>query len=84
MSPTLTEDTLPAEAASGLRRITYQHEDQQITLILSQQAREACPGEIHPVQDFAHVNQVITNQQLVTACLAIAKAAAATPRLQSL
>lgn len=85
-SHTATEDTLPMEADSGIRRVVVELGDERliVQIQIRQEAREQCAGEIHPVDGFGPVTQVVTNQQLVTACLAIAKAAATAPRLQSL
>lgn len=81
---TITEDTLPPEADTGIRRLTMQTGDERIILQIRQEAREDCPGEIHSVEGFTPVNQVVTNQQLINACLAIARQALATPRHQTL
>lgn len=82
--PTITEDTLPPEAHGGIRRIVVEEGDVRTIIQIRQEAREACEGELHQPDDFAPVPQVVTNQQLVNACLAIAKAAANSPRLHSL
>lgn len=84
MPPTITEDTLPPEADSGIRRIVMEEGNVRIIIQIRQEARESCEGEIHQADDFGPVPQVVTNQQLVNACLAIAKVAVTAPRLQSL
>lgn len=85
--PTITEDTLPTEADAGIRRLVIEDKAHRSVIIVQirQETRlEDCPGEIHPAERFAPIHQVVTNQQLVNACLAIAKAAVNAPRLQSL
>lgn len=86
MPPTITEDTLPAEADTGIRRITYECGAERLILQFRQEIRpEDCPGEIHPAtQPFQPSPQVPTNQLLINACLTIARQALATPRLQTL
>ena len=79
MDPTITEDTLPPEADTGIRRFTIQTGDERLILQIRQEAREDCPGEIHPAEGFAPSAQVATNQQLVNACLILARQALANP-----
>lgn len=80
----ITENTLPPEAHGGTRRIVVEEGDVRIILQIRQEAREACEGEMHQPNDFAPVTQVVTNQQLLNACMVIAKAAVNTPRRHSL
>lgn len=82
--PIITEDTLPSEAHGGRRRIVVEEGDVRTILQIRQEARESCEGEIHQLDGFGPVSQVVTNQQLVNACLAIAKAAVNAPRRHSL
>jgi hypothetical protein len=82
--PTISEDTLPPEAHGGIRRIVVEEGDVRTIVQIRQEARESCEGEIHQTDGFGPVPQVVTNQQLVNACLAIAKSAVNAPRLHSL
>lgn len=82
--PIITEDTLPPEAQGGIRRIVVEEGDVRTIIQIRREAREACEGEMHQPDDFAPVPQVVTNQQLVNACLAIAKVAVNAPRLHTL
>lgn len=85
MEPTLKEITKPAESDIGLRVIeVHLTPDHIVRLALAHRARETCPGETHPPEGFITCPQTLTNQQLITALLAITKAATTAPRLTSL
>jgi len=84
---TITEDTLPPEADAGIRRLVIEDKGHRTVIIVQvrQETRlEDCPGEIHPAERFDPIHQVVTNQQLVNACLAIAKTAVNAPRQYSI
>lgn len=82
---TVEELTIPAEAATGLRRISVTFDDgSRISLTVIQECTEHCPGEIHPVEGLALSRQVVTNAQLTKALLQIAALAVKTSSLQSL
>lgn len=83
MTPVL-EDTLPAEADSGIRRFVIPFEDRQIIVQVRQEAAKSCDGEIHPVEGFGPVHQVVTNNDLTKALIQIAAAAVKSPMHQSL
>ena len=82
---TVEELTLPAEADSGLRRISVTFEDgSRSSLMVIQECEEHCDGEIHPVEGMAISRQVVTNGQLAKALLQITQVAVKTSSLQSL
>jgi hypothetical protein len=84
MEPTVTEDTLPLEADSGIRRFVILRGDQKIIIQARQEVRDLCPGEIHGTDDFQQSLVVVVNPDLADALLALAVAALRAPRKQSL
>jgi len=82
--PTVTEDTCPAEADVGIRRFVLATEDRHIIIQVRQEANEHCDGEIHAVEGFGPVHQVVTNSDLVKALIQLSSEALKATRHQSL
>jgi hypothetical protein len=79
------EETIPAEADSGIRRFSVTEPDgSRISLSVIQECGEDCEGEIYPVSGIALSRQVVTNGQLVKALLQLGSVAVKTSSLQSL
>lgn len=74
MAPTVSEDTLPAEADCGFRRfIIATAEGSRISVQISQdQPLEDCPGEIFPACQTRPSHQVCSNEQITQALIQIA------------
>ena len=81
----VTEDTLPAESDSGIRRFSVTAPDgSRISLQVIQETEpDDCEGEIHR-QGIALSRHVVTNDQLTKALIQIASAAVKSPNHQSL
>jgi hypothetical protein len=78
------EETIPAEADSGIRRFSVTWPNQSRVSISVLIEREAeCAGEIHPVGEMELSRDVIGNEQLANAMIQVASVALKTPRMQS-
>lgn len=82
---TVAEETIPAEADSGLRRFSVTHADGSRVSIQAMQEKEPddCEGEIH-ASGIRLSREVCTNEQVTTAFIQVAAQTVLHPRLDYL
>lgn len=80
----VTEETIPAEADSGIRRFSIISEGTRLVIQIMQERQLDVPGEVHQPESLSLCNDVCVNEQVTMACVQVAAQTVKHPRLQYL